>query len=726
MARTDDPRDEPRRGTPDRARRGLSEARRYTPRGRSVREAAAERAAGRSDPFRPALQVLAGGRAGEPRGAAQRAGAQQRARAQAPGAAQQRQPAAAAQQRQRAGAAQRAGTAAPRARTAAAAPPRAPARATASRTRVRPKVNRGVAPPRPGRPQRRLRVATVLVLAAFALIAMRLVVLQFTDADAYAADALEERTTTETIPAPRGSILDRTDAVLAHSVEARYVYADPGLVKDIKGTADALVPLLGQYGIARSDIVPKLTPHRRADGRAARFEYLARGVDIEDGEQIKKLNLAGIGVVRDERRDVPSHDLAASVLGFTGREVNGLLGIELAFDTQLRGKNGERVYEAGAGRLNQEIPGGLHRVRPAQPGSSVQLTIDRFVQFKVQEILAETLSAVKAEIGAAVVLDVQTGEVIAQASYPGFDAAKPAAVDDERWMDTTTQLVVDPGSTHKAIVLGAALNEGVITPDATVVVGPSIVKGDQTFVDSWHHDKDTRITLAGLLARSSNIGTIRIADKLGAEKLYEYQRRFGLGQATGEGLRGEAPGDVRAPKDWSGTSHGTIPIGNGVSVTPLQMAAVYACIANGGKWVQPHLVRGIVAPDGKVTPAAPPATRQVLDPKHADELRLLLEAPVVMKGGTGTKAAVPGHRVAGKTGTGGRVIDGEYARGYVASFIGFAPADAPRFVIAVFSHAPEAYGSEMTPAFSEMMSYLLTRYQVAPTGTQPPNYSPYP
>jgi cell division protein FtsI (penicillin-binding protein 3) len=347
------------------------------------------------------------------------------------------------------------------------------------------------------------------------------------------------------------------------------------------------------------------------------------------------------------------------------------------------------------------------------------------VQYKVQEILAERLKEVKAQVGAAVVLDVQTGEVMAQASYPGYDAADPFAVKDAQRVDMSTALVVDPGSTHKAIVLGAALNEGLITPDTPVMVGPSVVKGDRTFTDAWRHDRDTPITLAGLLAHSSNIGTIRVADKLGPDKLYEYQRRFGLGEPTGVGLLGESAGDVRAPKDWSGTSRGTIPIGNGVAVTPLQMAAVYAAIANGGRWVQPHLVRSTIAPDGKVTPAPPAPTRQVLQAAAADPLRRLLEAPVVVPGGTGAKAAVPGHRVAGKTGTGGRVIDGVYVDGYVASFIGFAPADAPRFVVAVFSHG-EANGAAMAPAFSEMMSYLLGRYKVAPTGTQPPVFQVYP
>jgi cell division protein FtsI (penicillin-binding protein 3) len=686
----------------------LAEARRYTPRGRTVRESAA----GRGDPFRPALQVLAGGRADPPR--------------------RRTDPARRTDQQRRAdGATSRGGTGSGRVPAGRAGGPRTASTGRRSGTKaarppVRPKVNRGAAPPRPGRPQRRLRVATVLALAMFSIIAGRLVVLQLTDAPAYAAEGVADRTTREVIPAPRGAIVDRDGNLLAHSVEARYIYADPGMVENVEATADALAPLLGQVGIPRSELVPKLRPHRLPNGRPARFEYLARGVDIELGDAVTALNLAGVRVRRDERRVVPGSDLAASVLGFTGSDLTGRTGLEFAYDKQLRGENGERVFEVGEGKLNREIPGGLHSQTPARPGASLELTIDRYLQFLVQQTLAERLQQVKASIGAAVVLDVRTGEVLAQASFPGFNAASPPA-DPQLWVDTSSGLIVDPGSTHKAIVMGAALEEGVVTLDTAVVVGPKIVKGDREFVDAGHRQpRDVPMTLAGVMAYSSNVGTIRVAEQLGKEKLYEYQRRFGLGEPTGEGLPGEVAGLVRAPKDWSGTSHGSIPIGNGVSTTPLQMAAVYAAIANGGTWVQPHLVRATVGPDGKRSPAPPPAIRKVLDPAVAAQLRELLEAPVVVKGGTGNQAAIPGYRVAGKTGTGGRVVDGRYTDGYVASFIGMAPADAPRFVVAVYAYGLDITGATMAPAFSQMMADTLIRFKVPPTGAPPPVFKVYP
>jgi cell division protein FtsI (penicillin-binding protein 3) len=553
----------------------------------------------------------------------------------------------------------------------------------------------------------------------------RLVVLQFTDARAYAADGLEQRLKHEVIPAERGAILDRDGKPLAHSVEARYIYADPSQVEDVEATANALAPVLGRIGIPRSELVPKLTPHKNKSGRAVQFEYLARGVDIEIGDAVAALNLAGVRAARDERREVPGHDLAASIIGFTSRDLNGLTGMELKYDQILRGADGERVYESGQGKLDREIPGSLHSATPARPGSSLQLTINQVVQYRVQEILAERLRAVKASIGAAVVMDIKTGEVIAQASFPGFDAADPPA-DSQLYMDASSGMLVDPGSTHKAIVMGAALQEGVVVPSTQVIVGPKIVKGDREFTDSHPMKQDTAMTLSGIMAYSSNIGTIRVADQLGADRLYEYQRKFGLGEPTGVGLPDENPGLVRAPKDWYGSSHGTIPIGNGVSTTPLQMAAVYAAIANDGMWIQPHLVKATIGPDGKPTAAPPAQTHKVLDPQHAQELRELLEAPVVVPGGTGNQAAIPGYRVAGKTGTGGRVVGGKYVDGYVASFIGMAPADAPRFVVAVYAYGLSITGATMAPAFRDMMSFTLSRFQVPPTGAPAPAIKVYP
>jgi cell division protein FtsI (penicillin-binding protein 3) len=431
-------------------------------------------------------------------------------------------------------------------------------------------------------------------------------------------------------------------------------------------------------------------------------------------------------VGRDERREVPGHDLAANLIGFTGQDLTGLEGLEARFDEVLRGVNGERVFEIGRGDLAKEIPGGYRRETPAQPGGSVQLTIDRDLQYEVQRLLSTRMAQLKASQAAAIVLDVRTGEVLAQASHPTYDAADPLNSEPTDRHDAATSFVVDPGSVHKAIIFAAGLEEGVITPNTTFPVPSTIRKGDTTFADT-HPAHGVKMSVPGMLAFSSNVATITVADLLGPERVYDYQLKFGLGRATGEGMPGEAAGRVLAPKDWSGSSRGSIPIGHSVDVTPLQMAAAYAAIANNGTWVQPHLIRETIAPDGTRTPAKAPESRQVISPANAAALRTLLEAVVTVPGATGRAAAIPDYRVAGKTGTGSRVVDGRYAPGEVASFIGMAPADNPRYVVAVFAHTPGGGGGDVSaPAFRDMMAFTLTHYRVPPTGTKRPTFVVFP
>jgi cell division protein FtsI (penicillin-binding protein 3) len=592
-------------------------------------------------------------------------------------------------------------------------------------------------PPRLANPRRRLRLATVLALTMFAVLGLRLVELQLTDGPAYAATGLQNRLQTVVLPAQRGTVYDRNGAVLAHSIEARYVYADPELVVDPARTAAALQPLLG---IPASELIERMRPSTRPDGTRSRFEWLARGVEIATADQIMALNLPGIGVDRDERRIVPGNDLAANLIGFTGEDLVGLEGLEAQFDAVLRGVDGERTFESGQGAsLDRQIPGGYLEEIPPQPGSDLRLTIDMDLQYEVQRVLADQLRAASATFGAAVVLDAQTGEVLAQASYPTYNAADPLSAPERARVDAATHIVFDPGSVHKPLVFGAALQEGVIAPGDTVVVGPSVVKGDQVFRDAIPHAAGTELSLAAVLAFSSNVGTIAIADRLGKEKLYEYQRAFGLGQATGIGVPGEAAGALLAPEDWYESSRGAVPIGHSVDATTLQLAAAYGAIANDGVWVQPRLVGEVVPPDGAATPAdalddpavaaaiSDPATRRVLSPETAASLRELMEAVVSVPGATGQAAALEDYRVAGKTGTGKLVVDGEYTDGDVASFVGMAPADDPRYVIAVVAHTPHGGGGEVaSPAFREMMSFTLNHYRVPHATTEPPTFELYP
>jgi cell division protein FtsI (penicillin-binding protein 3) len=581
------------------------------------------------------------------------------------------------------------------------------------------------APPTLANSGARLRQATAIVLALFVVLGIRLVVFQFTDAPTYAAEGLRDRLRPVDLPAPRGDIVDRNGAVLASSVEARYVFADPSRVEDPTAAAEALSPVIG---VPVSDLLPKLLPHRREDGTEVLFEYLARGVPVATGERVRELALDGIGVNRDETRVVPGHDLAANVVGFTGGDLQGLAGLEAAYDELLRGIDGSRSYEIGQGEVNldHEIPGGYREEIPARPGRSLQLTIDRDLQFEVQRILGEAMAQAGAWLGAAVVLDVTTGEVLAQASYPFYDAANPLASPEQDWGDVATGWAIEPGSVHKAIVMAACLQEGVVSPGDTVPVPMEITKGSTTFRDVHWHPPMAAFTLPGILAWSSNVGTITLADRLGAQKLYEYQRAFGLGESTGTGLPGESAGLIQPPENWSADAYGSVPIGHAVSITPLQMAAVYAAIANGGEYIRPSLVKAIIEPDGTVTPTPAPPTRQVISAENATALRNMLEAVVTAPDATGLSAAIDDYRVAGKTGTGDVIVDGVRGPGEVGSFVGMAPADAPRYVVAVFAHTPGGSGGVVAgPAFAQIMEQTLLHYRVAPTGSEPPSFTIY-
>ncbi|MDZ5442750.1 penicillin-binding protein 2 [Micromonospora sp. 4G57] len=711
---------DPRSGEPGVG--GISDARAYTPRGRTLREGggaarsaptggAEQRRTPRSsrsgDPFRPALQVLDGGRAAAGRtgrretAAGGRAGVVRTVSPRSPRFDDDEAPA-------------------PRRRPG----PRRPDRPAARRPSRKPRR-----PPKLADPRRRLRLGTLLTLTLFAAIGIRLVFLQTVDTPAYADGGVTDRLAVVDLPAPRGAIYDRTGAPLAHSVEARYVFADPTLIKDRFATAKLLSPLLGK---PVSELADKMKQRTLPGGTTkSRFEYLARGVEIGKAKQIMALDLAGIGVHRDERREVPGGDLGANLIGFVSQDMVGLEGLEAKYDDLLQGQAGKKTYEVGQGDLAAPIPGGYSQTTQPKPGSSLELTIDRDLQFQAQRILTARLAQTRGSVGAAVIIDVPTGEVLAQASNPTYDAADPEGSKPTDREDAATSFVVDPGSIHKAITYGAALQEGVITPDTAFPVPNTIVKGGVTFRDT-HPANGQKMSIPGMLAYSSNVGTIKIAGELGRDRLIDYQKRFGLGQPTGEGMPGEASGRLLPADQWSGSAYGSVPIGHSVDATPLQMAAAYAAVANDGTYVQPHLIKEVIGPDGKRTPGPTPVTRSVLSPQNAATLRTMLEAVTTVDGpegtATGLAAAVPGYRVAGKTGTGLRYVDGEQQPGEVGSFIGMAPAEHPRYVVAVFVWSPGGEGGAVAaPAFREMMGYTLRHYRVPPSATsKSPKFEVFP
>ncbi|GAB3227786.1 penicillin-binding protein 2 [Glycomyces halotolerans] len=576
--------------------------------------------------------------------------------------------------------------------------------------------------PRVGNSGRRLRAAAAVAIAMLLVSGGRLVQLQVTDSAAYAADALEQRLVTEPITAERGAILDRDGNRLAYSIEANFIAVDPTRIEaDAAELAAQLGPLLGRRP---SDLEPIIATESTPQGDPIQFAYLQRGVDLATGDKIAAIGDAGIIVGDDERRVVPGHDLAANVIGFTGGDSGeGLAGVEAVYDDWLRGTDGEVSYERG--RSGQPIPGAFYREEAAVPGKDIQLTIEADLQYQVQKILEETVTEHDAQFGSAMVMEVGTGEMLAMASTPTYDAANPFDVDDEEaYRDYGTQATVDPGSVHKAIVFAAALEEGCITADGTMSVAQSINKGGQNYTDTYQHGGAV-LSLAGIVAQSSNVGTIQLADCLGPEKLYEYQRAFGLGEPTGVGVAGEASGLLNPPENWWGTSHGSIPIGHEITTSIIQMAAVYGAIANDGVYVQPNLVQHKIDEDGGIVEnGTDPETSRVVSEQTAADLHYLLQAPIVDDTGTGKNAALENYHLAGKTGTGKLVVDGEYADGTVASFVGFAPAEDPQYVVAVSVYVPDGGGGGGTTgdAFKQINEFTLSYFGVRPATEPAPRF----
>ncbi|MDT7546284.1 MAG: hypothetical protein QOE99_2394 [Actinomycetota bacterium] len=570
----------------------------------------------------------------------------------------------------------------------------------------------------------RLRAGFAFVLVVLVLLAGRLVWLQGLQATSYASSATTQRLRTNILVAPRGEILDRSGVALAASIDARAVFGEPRTIAKAQcpvtsakpctpaTIAAALAPVLG---LPAADLQAKLS-------RSNPFVYLARSLDPSVGVKVRDLGLVGIGVMQEQQRTHPAGALAVGVTGFTDRDGKGLAGIESGMQSVLAGKDGKTTAEVDRG--GRVIPtGDTSSVAPVA-GRNVQLTIDRDLQWYAQQVLAQKVAETEAVNGTAVVMDVRTGEVLALATAPTFnpdDRSKTPPSDALR--NVAIGDVYEPGSVNKVITAAAALEAGVVTPESVITVPPTYQVAGHTVHDAEKHGTE-QLTFAGVLAKSSNIGTVEVAQKVGAQGLYDAMRRFGYGERTGLGLPGESRGVLPKPADWSGTSIATIPIGQGVSVNVMQVASVYATVANGGVRVTPTVVKGVADASGHIVPAAPAATRRVISPEVAAQLRMMLEA-VVSAEGTGPLAAVPGYRIAGKTGTAQRVVNGRYAPGnYTSSFIGFAPADAPRLVTAVVLQGTgrRGYygGSTAGPVFKDIMTFALGGLNIPPTGTTPP------
>lgn len=568
-------------------------------------------------------------------------------------------------------------------------------------------------------PMGRLVALLAALLLAMTIVSVRLGVLQVSRGGEYQDLALDQRVRSLVLPATRGQILDREgEAPLALSLEARDIYADPRYVEDPYAVAQELAPALGL----------KLRLVMKALAEDTSFVYIARQVDLDLASRAARLHLPGIGFLEVSKRYYPAGSLASQVLGFVGTEGAGLSGLEYGYQDLLAGRPGERTLEIDPN--GQPIAGGLRVDRPPVPGDDIVTTIDRDLQYQVEVALAQAVKANRAKGGSVIVMDRATGDILAMATYPSFDPNDFGASPEETWRNRTVTDAFEPGSVNKVITAAAAVEERALLLDERLVVPDQIPVGEFTIHDSHPHPPQ-RMMLGDIVAESSNVGAILVARRLGEERMAEYLSRFGFGQETGLGFPGESAGIVLPLYQWSDTSLATMAYGQGIAVSQLQMAAVYATIANGGVWVQPRLVRGTVDAEGVYHEAPPSATRRVVSEQTARIVTQMLAYAVDY--GTGSAARIAGYQVAGKTGT-ARIPfpdrPGYYEHKHVASFIGFLPASAPRVVIAAMIDQPATIygGVAAAPLFQQIARYAIQRFGIAPGKplAPPPHALPLP
>jgi cell division protein FtsI/penicillin-binding protein 2 len=545
---------------------------------------------------------------------------------------------------------------------------------------------------------RRIRFLLLLLTAAFACLLLRAAWLQGVRASSLARLGQTQHREQITLPAVRGTIFDRTGVQLALGEQATTVYADPLQIANPRAVANAVGHAL------RLD---PATVYARLADRTRGFVYLDRQADPARASLLMRQKIAGLGFIPEQRRTYPQGSVGAQVLGYVGIDGNGLAGIEFGLDRQLAGKPGhETIIKDPAGRVIDVTDD-----RAAVQGRDVTLTLDHTIQANAEEVLRETVRKWDAKDATAIVLDPRTGAILAMAVEPGYDAnvfpSVPAAVQRNRAVTDT----YEPGSTFKVVTVAGALSDRLVSPTTQFTLPYSIHVADRVIHDAEPRGT-VRYSVAQILAHSSNVGAITLAEMLGTQRLSSWISRFGFGHETGIDFPGESPGIVLPVDKWSGSTIGNVPIGQGIAVTPVQMAAAYAAIANHGVWARPHLVEQIA---GGVRASA--HRRRIISSGVAAELTRMLED--VVSEGTGTYAAIPGYQVAGKTGTAQKPDShGGYATGkYVASFVGIVPASRPRLVVLVAVDEPRGAifgGVVAAPAFQQIASFDLRYLEIPP------------
>jgi cell division protein FtsI (penicillin-binding protein 3) len=549
----------------------------------------------------------------------------------------------------------------------------------------------------------------IVALMVMSVIGGRLIELQGLDRSVYATSAIDQRLHTLALPATRGTITDRDGAPLAETVDADDVVADPSQINDVGSVADALAPVLH---IGSAQLVAALSV-------GGQYALLAHAVEPSVADRVNALKLPGITTVDTSKRIYPDGSLASNVLGFVNAAGAGRGGIELGYQRELAGRNGLEHFQVSANGV--PIPDGENVVRAAVPGSGIRLTLQRDVQYEAQRAITKQVQATRADSGTVIVMNPTNGQIVAMATAPGFNPNNLAKANPNHIGNPAITDVYEPGSVNKVITMSAALQSKLVTPISPFVIPPVLTDAGTTFHDAESHGTE-RLTLTGILAYSSNIGAIQVAKLLGPQRMYHFLRAYGFGSVTGVGLPGEQQGLLPPVSQWSGTTLPTVSFGQGIGVTAMQVASVYATIANGGVRVTPNVVEGMTGPSGAFTPAPPPVKRRVISAKVAKQMRDMMES-VISEQGTAPEAAIPGFRIAGKTGTADRPNGhGGYA-GYTASFVGMAPADKPKLVCEVVLQNPRTghFGGQVAaPVFKTVMSFALRSLGIAPTFTKPP------
>ncbi len=552
--------------------------------------------------------------------------------------------------------------------------------------------------------QRRVGVIFGLFFVLLVVAAGRTVYLGVVRGSALRKAASNEQLSYETVTAPRGTITDRNGVDLAVSEPAQDISADPYLVKDPLEAAQRLAPLLGE---SQGSLLTKLSERRG-------FVYLARALPARAAQAVLALRIAGVTGTPVMRRVYPRGTLAAQVLGVVGSEGAGLAGLEYSSNKLLTGRSGERRVVSD--ELGQPVS--ISEPRRVLPGESLRLTVDANIQQRAEDELAAVAKVFGPKDATAIVMDPRSGAILALANWPQVDVNDASAYSPEAMANAMEDRAVgfdyEPGSTFKAVTVSGAIEAGLITPNTPFNIPDQIQVAEKTIHDDTEHPEET-LTTAQILARSSNVGAIKIGELEGASRFNEWVHRFGFGEPTGVDLPGEEKGVTLALNEYSGSSMGNLPIGQGELVTPMQMASAYAAIANGGILRPPHIVGAI---DGRPLPE--PAGHRIISRTTAAELRQMLKG-VLGPEGTASEVSIPGYELAGKTGTASKIdpATGEYSKtAYVASFIGFAPANDPKLLCAIVVDEPSAgsiYGGTVAaPAFGQIMSFALPYLGIAP------------